>query len=184
MSKSRSENPIKKFILLWVWRVQQIGAISTLFITAINLSLTVAALVWWRIGNTFVAVMMSFVILASVIMTLGWVWDKKAQMWKEQNVINVERNPFYKHKMTPKEVLSFTHIWNPLLKTVGNILELVIQRDAHAEPSDVDKDILKQARQLKETADAWERWCTDQNSKDPILAASVKELRDAYFKGE
>ena len=160
-SETVSEHPVKKWFMKWIWRIQQIGAISTLFITALNLSLTVTALIWWRIGNTFVAVVLSFSVLAIIIMTLGWVWDTKLQMWKEQNVVNVERNPFYMHKMTPKESLSYTHIWVPLLHTIAEKMD---------------------CPQLHDTADAWERWCTEQNAQDPILNANVKELRERYFK--
>ena len=161
-SETASEHPIKKWFMKWIWRVQQVGAISTLAITSITLSLVLSEKLVNRIGSGPLSFLLSFTLLASVIMALGWTWDRKLQMWKEQNVVNVERNPYYKHKMTPKESLSYTHIWVPLLHTIADKMD---------------------CPQLHETADAWDKWCKSENAKDPILAASVKELRDTYFKG-
>jgi hypothetical protein len=160
-SEKASEHPVKKFLMKWVWRVQQIGAISTLVITSITLSLVVSNMLVHRIGNPYVSTLMAFGLLAGVIMTMGWFWDKKLQMWKEQNVVNVERNPYYMHKMTPKESLSYTHIWVPLLRTIAEKMD---------------------CPELHDTANAWDKWCKEQNAKDPVLNASVKELRERYFK--
>lgn len=94
---------------------------------------------------------------------MGWLWDKKLQMWKEQNVINVERNPYYLFKMTPKEIVSYKLLWFPHLRNMSAIAKRI---HLDKESKEVDT-IIKQ----------YDGWCNEQLAKDPILSKQVDELR-------
>ena len=161
MAKDR-EHPLKKIAMLLLWRTQQIAAPMTLLITALNLTLSLSNRIEWRLGSPYVTVMLVFMGLMVAILALGFVWDKKLRMWHEQNVINVERNPFYMHKQTPKEIIAYTTIHAPMMKAVGELTD--------------DEGLIMAAKN-------WLAWCDDQQAKDPNLRANVKELRERYFKG-
>ena len=119
------EHPLKKFMMKWVWRVQQIGAISTLVITASTLAITLSDKLFLNesTADSAIGPLLALGVLSAMVMSLGWLWDKKLQMWKEQNVVNVERNPYYLFKQTPKEIASYELLWFPFANTVAEIAD-------------------------------------------------------------
>jgi len=166
---AHKDHPFKKFLMKWVWRVQQIGAVSTLVITAITLTLTISEKIEWRIGNPYIPVLLTFSLLASVILSLGWLWDRKFQMWKAQNEVNVERNPYYLFKQTPKEIASYELLWFPMLKSHAAIADRL--------------HLHQEAQAVRQIIDRYGGWCKEQVEMDPILKRQVDELSD-YLKSK
>ena len=160
---------LKKFVMVWVWRTQQVGSISTLLITAVTLTLTLSDKIVWRIGNTYAAILLTFGCLASLILGAGWGWDKKLQMWKEQNEVNVERNPYYLFKQTPKEVASYELLWFPIADTLGDICDAL--------------GLTERAKEMRLFKKRYGGWCREQVESDPILKRQVNELSD-YLKSK
>ena len=161
MAKDR-ENPLKKIAMLLLWRTQQIAAPTTLMITALTLTLSVSNKIEWRLGSPYVTVVLVFMGLLTGILALGFVWDKKLRMWHEQNVINVERNPYYMFKQTPKEIVSFKKLWFPLLRNMSAIAKRI-----HLD---------KEAQEVDEIIQQFEGWCDEQLQTDDILRGHVGEL--------
>lgn len=155
MSNGPSENPLKKWAMMWLWRIQQISLPMTLAITAVNLSMTIAVSIAWRLGSYYMAFGISLTLLLLVAMGSGYLWDRKARMWHEQSVVMVERNPFYRDKMNPKEVVMFLDRDIYILRALGG--------------------------EAAKKADGWERWCLDQLDRDPVLKAEVETLRKTFF---
>ena len=177
--ENRPEHPIKKGILLWVWRIQQIGAISTLLITAMTLAIVVSDKL--KLNDQLPPVigpLLALAILGSFVAFLGFLWDKKFQMWKEQNVVNVERNPYYVFKMTPKEVVCYTDLWFPKIGSLKAIAESqsVIARKLGLE--DIAKVTDKAAVDLGQVLKEFEPWCDEQMRDDSVLAKQTKLLQE------
>jgi len=170
INANAKEQPIKKFMMKWVWRVQQIGAISTLVITATTLAITLSDKLLLNETMPFsLGPLMALGFLAAMVMSLGWLWDKKLQMWKEQNVVNVERNPYYLFKQTPKEVASYELLWFPFAETVAEIAE----RTGSPEKAKLMRQFVKR----------YGGWCKEQVAADPILKRQVDELSN-YLKSK
>jgi len=170
INANAKEQPIKKFAMKWVWRVQQIGAISTLIITATTLAITVSDKLLLNEAVPFsIGPLLALGFLATMVMSLGWLWDKKLQMWKEQNVVNVERNPYYLFKQTPKEVASYELLWFPFAETVAEIA------DKNGCP--------ERANEMRLFVKRYGGWCKEQVAADPILKRQVDELSN-YLKSK
>ena len=177
--ENRPEHPIKKGVLLWVWRIQQIGAISTLLITAMTLAITLSDK--FSLNQKMppiVGPLLALLFLGSLVMGLGFLWDKKFQMWKEQNVVNVERNPYYVFKMNPKEVVGYTDLWFPKIRSLKAIAESqsVIARKLGLE--DIAKVTDKAALDLGQVLKEFEPWCDEQMRDDSVLAEQTKLLQE------
>jgi len=145
----RSEHPVKKAFQLWMWWMQQISQPANMAMLALTLTLTVTNYIKWRFENPYIGMILTFLILASIIGTFGWTWDR-IKMWHEQNVVNVERNPYQMLKMTPKEVFSYQTWWFPWLKQQGD--------------------------EGKRTVELWEKWVKAQLDSDPHLKKQVQEM--------
>lgn len=148
----RSEHPVKKAFQLWMWRLQQVAQPANMAMLAVTLTLTVTSYIKWRFENPYIGAILTFVILASIIGTFGWTWDR-IRMWHEQNVVNVERNPYQMLKMTPKEVYCNQVLWIPLFDYIGN----------------------------EEGAEIFRRWNKEQLEADPNLRIMVEKMRE-HFK--
>lgn len=168
--QNRSEHPIKKAFMKLIWRVQQIGAISTLLITAMTLSIQVSdKLILGERLPPVLGPLLTLCMLGSLVVFLGWLWDRKLQMWKEQNVVNVERNPYYLFKQTPKEIASYELLWFPFASTVADIADKVGSPE--------------KAKEMRQFVKRYSGWCKEQVASDPILKRQVDELSN-YLKSK
>ena len=167
MISKDKEHPIKKGAMIIYWRTQQIAAIFSMIMLALTLTLQVNLYIEWRFSNTYIGIIITLVILASIILFAGYAWDKKGRMWHEQSVVGVERNPFNVHKMAPKEVVMYLKFHVPVLDFISE--------------STYDDEL---RTKLKATATDLKVWCDDQMVKDPNLRASVVDLLKQHFKGE
>jgi hypothetical protein len=134
--------------MLWVWRVQQIAAISTLFITAMTLTLQLSGKLDIGISNPYLRTLATFVFLAVVILSLGFLWDKKAQMWVEQGEVVVERNPYMMYHMTAKEIVFNLTMWIPLWEKLGLIDRAKVMEDWTKKAMEVDLKIKPRCDEL------------------------------------
>lgn len=156
MTPNDREHPLKKLIMIVLWRTQQIGQTASLVMLALTLALTVNAYIEWRFSNTYIGVVLTLTALVVFILIAGFIWDRKLRMWHEQSVVTAERNPFNMHKMTAKEIVHVSMLWVPFFTTRGG--------------------------EMAELAERWKAWCSDQMAKDPQLRASVDELMGRYFE--
>lgn len=110
---------MKKWLLVQLWRVQQIGMVASLSLLALNLSLTVNQYIEWRFSNSYIGTGIVLISLAAIIWSFGYVWDRKLKLWREQTVVSIERNPYSTMQMTPKEVVAHATIYIPWLRERG-----------------------------------------------------------------
>ena len=155
-------NPVKKWFMLQVWRLQQVAQVLTLALLALNLSLQVWGYVKWRnewLANPITGVLLFIGALAAAIWTFAILWDIKFKMWREQQAVLIERNPYAKEKMAAKEVALYELLWLPMLEKIG--------KD--------DPKIQAAARDLKD-------WVTKLTELDPVLENDLKEVYEFIRK--
>ena len=150
------EHPMKKMFMVLLWRTQQIGQPTSLTMLAITLALQVNMYIGWRFASTYLGIGLALTTILFAVLLAGYVWDRGLRMWHEKNIVVVERNPYAKQRLSPKEVVYLTDYWIPLGRCMGGEMAL--------------------------KADGWAKWCDDQMDKDPNLRKQVEELTGSYFK--
>jgi hypothetical protein len=114
---------VKKWFMLQVWRLQQVAQVLTLALLALNLALQVFGLIKWRedslLSISYVGVPMILLLLAAVIWTFAIVWDVRLKMWREQTSVLIEKNPYMKERMSPKEIAIHAMTWIPVMDHLG-----------------------------------------------------------------
>ena len=113
---------VKKWFMLQVWRLQQVAQLLTLILLALNLSLQLWGYVKWRNGflaNSLTGVLSILLVLALVIWTFAYIWDRRLKMWREQTSVLIEKNPYMKERFSPKEVALYAMIWIPIMEHIG-----------------------------------------------------------------
>jgi hypothetical protein len=155
-------NRVKKWFMLQVWRLQQVAQILTLALLALNLALQIFGLIKWRenslLSISYVGVPLILLGLAMVIWTIAIIWDLRLKMWREQQTVLMERNPYAKEKMPSKEVVIYELLWLPLLERMG-----------------------KDDPEIRTAAANLHAWLTKLKHDDAQLAADVNEVYE-YFK--
>jgi len=146
---------VKKWFMLQVWRLQQVAQLLTLVLLALNLSLQAWGYVKWRSGflaNPLTGVLSILLVLAFLIWTSAYIWDRRLKMWREQISVLIEKNPYMKERFAPKEVALYALIWIPIMEHIG-----------------------KNDPVLKANADALKNWLRRELKADDL---SPKELED------
>ncbi|MBN1677271.1 MAG: hypothetical protein JW880_01905 [Candidatus Thermoplasmatota archaeon] len=144
----------KKWFMLQMWRLQQVAQVLTLVLLAVNLSLQLWGYIKWRgeVLGSYAGVFVIFLILAAVIYAFAIIWDMRLKMWREQTAVLIEKNPYMKEKMSPKEIAVYAMTWLPVLDHLG-----------------------KNDPVLKDYADNLRKWLKREANEDAFAA---KELED------
>lgn len=150
---------IKKWFMLQIWRVQQVAAILTLALMALNLALQVFGLIRWRedspLSTSWIGVPMILMLLAMVIWTFAIFWDLRLKMWRDQATVLVERNPYSKEKMSSKELAFYAITWLPIMEKMG-----------------------KDDPQIRAAATGFKEWMRKAYASDSILRDDLNDLKE------
>jgi len=147
---------IKKWFMLQMWRVQQIAAILSLVMLAITDALLIYDKVSWRSGifaTPYTGATMLLVIIGLLIWGASIVWDTRLKMWREQMTVLVEKNPFNKERMAPKEIVMYSLMWLPMLESIG-----------------------RNDPKVRDAAVALREWVDKAAKEDPNIARDVQEI--------
>ena len=123
---------IKKNLMLMVWRFQQVNSFVVIFGLSMTLTLQAFPFVKWRfnqigiVDNWLINLILFLVIFAGAVI-VGIIYDSLLKLWIQQQVINIERNPYAKEKLAPKGVLNRKFFFIPMLKKAGLRSEAIIQ---------------------------------------------------------
>jgi len=154
---------LKKWFMLQVWRIQQVAQVLTIMLLAINLSLQLYGFISWRKGSLFSTpysgVPMILLVTVAIIWGFAIVWDMRFKMWREQQAVVVERNPYAKERMTSKELVVYGITWLPLLDQLA-----------------------KQNPEIKPAAEAMRNWLKQAAKEDPIATADMKDILNLITK--
>lgn len=149
---------VKKWFMLQMWRIQQVAQIITIVLLAFNLALLLQTKMDWREGtiwaDTYAGVFAIMLVLVLAIWVFALAWDLWFKMWREQQTVLIERNPYAKEKMAAKEIVVYELFWLPVLERLG--------RD---DP------------EMKRAAESFRAWVGRLSKDDPILA---KDIGDVY----
>lgn len=146
---------VKKWLMLQMWRFQQVAQPVTLVLLAANLSVTVFSLVRWRgeLRNAYFTIPLIFMILFLAMWAFAIAWDLRYKMWREQQTVLVERNPYAKEKLNAKEMAQFNLIWIPVLEELG-----------------------KNNKKLADTAQLLRRWVVQASKDDHQIMTDLDDL--------
>jgi len=155
---------VKKVLMKHVWRLQQVGGL----LSVMMLSITNTLLIRNYLDYIFVDVLESlgvpsvidydYIITGTLALMIfggalfiGYLYDRTFQMWRAQNEVAVERNPYSKVLLSPKEIVAWQKNSIPMLKSMGN------EKEAKFLQSWVDR-CLKENPTLQKEVDEVERW--------------------------
>ena len=122
---------VKRYFMTQLWRIQQSYTLLSLVLWGIVISLTAFPFVYQFLVNQFRLEQPStpgFVALTLIILFLavfaglfafGVVYDKYLRLWREQLDVMVEKNPYAREKLTPKEILTWRYIYLPAMRLSG-----------------------------------------------------------------
>jgi hypothetical protein len=156
-------NGVKKWLMLQVWRVQQIAAILSLIMLAVTDALLIYDKVSWRQGifsTPYTGGLMILIGIGLLIWGASIVWDRKLKMWREQMTVLVEKNPYNKERMASKEIVMYNLMWLPMLEHIG-----------------------KQDPEVKAAAEALRGWMKRVADDDPLVKKDIEEILEFMGKG-
>lgn len=157
---------VKKILMKHVWRLQQVGGL----LSVMMLSITNTLLIRNYLDYIFIDVLeglgvpsaidydylitgiLAFMIFGGALF-IGYLYDRTFQMWKAQNEVAVERNPYSKLQLSPKEIVAWQKNAIPMLKSMGNKKEAQFLQDW------VDRCLKENPSLIKEVQDV-EKWVT------------------------
>jgi len=147
----------KKWFMLQLWRVQQVAQLLTIALLALNLSLTIYPYLRWREGTifaeTYAGVTLILLLIAAGVWIFAMIWDIRLKMWREQQMVLVEKNPYAKEKMAAKEIVMYQLSWLPLMEKLG-----------------------KDDPEIREAAKSLRAWIDRLASEDPILKHDIDQV--------
>jgi hypothetical protein len=141
----------KHWAMKWVWRTQQIAAISTLLITAMTLTLQLSGKLDIGIQSPYLRAVATFLLLLVSILVLGYLWDAKGKLWVEQIEVVTERNPYMTYHMTAKEIVSNLTMWIPLYQANGNQVGAKVMEDWTRKALEIDQKVKPRCDELIRT---------------------------------
>lgn len=147
---------IKKWFMLQMWRIQQVAAVMTIGLLALNLSLQLYTFLNWRSGlfsTPYSGIPILLLVIIAVIWVLSIVWDLRLKMWREQIAVSYERNPYAKEKMCSKEVMFNALTWLPIMDHLG-----------------------KDDPNIRDAAEAMRVWLKTQTDEDTALQGELESL--------
>lgn len=153
---------LRKWFMLQVWRLQQISQVMTLLLLALSEATVLWGFLKYRGGvfnNPYIMIPVMLLLFGGAIWLASVFWDLRLKMWRYQATVLVERNPYSKEKMAPKEIVVYGMTWLPVLEKLG-------ENDP----------------KMKAQAEAFRTWLRKASKLEPNLEADMKEILD--FIGE
>ena len=164
---------IKKFFMKHMWRFQQCQSIIAIIVW----SLTIAGVFYdkvaplyerwgiFRYDQVWEGMLLLILVIMGTILLFGMVYDVYLKMWKPQQIIAVERNPYAKERQNAKEIVHWQYFHLPQFRAQAKILE---NQD---DPRD-----RKQVTELRKYCDMINNWNTYNIRTDKKLKNDVGEL--------
>jgi hypothetical protein len=130
----------KKFVMTLLWRISQTGPILSLFFW----STALAGIFWQIVGVgsggqkgplydsligigippervTIVGILILFLLFASFILVVGFLYDRVFRLWREQTIVTMERNPYAENLLFTKEARQWEQFYLPLARAVYRV---------------------------------------------------------------
>jgi len=120
----------KRFLMTQLWRIQQSYTLLSLGLWGIVISLTAFPFISQFVqckfavdctapGVVAITLILLFLAVFAALFLFGVIYDKYLRLWREQLDVAVERNPYAREKLSPKEILMWRYIYLPVMKVSG-----------------------------------------------------------------
>jgi hypothetical protein len=148
---------VKKWFMLQMWRIQQVAQVITIALLAFNLALLLQDKMNWREGTVFADTYAGVLVILFVLVAAIWIfaiaWDIRFKMWREQQTVLIERNPYAKEKMAAKEIVVYELFWLPVMERLG-----------------------KEDPEIGKAAESFRAWVGRLSKDDPRLARDIGDV--------
>ncbi len=158
---------VKKGLMMQIWRIQQVQAIVGLLFW----SLTLAGVYYISyfhdhlvnlgiLGEGDVALGTALLFAAIIIgfLVFGLIYDRVFKLWREQTDVLIERNPYTREKLTPKEVIQWRRSFVPIMKELAK-KDSQMEKDVVFMEKWIEKSILDY-KELEYGVKDLEKWVT------------------------
>ena len=160
---------VKKGLMVQLWRIQQSQGLISLFFWALTLAgiFYVNYVEWFfiKIGlvpgvneQRALGTIYLFLMIVLVFLLIGLLYDRVLKLWVEQTTVAVERNPYSKERLMPKEVVFWQRGYLSIMKEIAK------------KDSSMQKDL-----------DFMDKWMS-KSLQEPGLRKEVEEL-EQWVKG-
>lgn len=119
------EKPGKMF-MKHVWRFQQIGGLISVILLCLNLAIPLYGYTHWRFEQLgipkeldWLIILIIFLMAFSITLIFGFAYDRVFKLWRDKEIVMVERNPFRKGRIKPTELIDWQYMYIPLLMKHG-----------------------------------------------------------------
>lgn len=171
---------VKHAFMTALWRFQQSQAILGLVLWGLLLTITSFPLISPRLydflanvfgitadrpGAVLLGLAILFTLIVSALFAFGLIYDKYWRLWREQSDVAVDRNPYTRDRLTAKEILTWRHMFLPVLRAASS------SRTGNG-PN------LGEDQKVQEHIDFMEDWIA-QSLENPRTRRAVEETRDS-----
>lgn len=110
---------LKKWGMRHFWRIQQCQMIVSMIFWATTLALLIYARLehrvnadgnWYGIPHSWLTMGGLWFVVIIMVLLIGYIYDKTFALWKEQRTVDIERNPFATHALSPINTLVLGHL--------------------------------------------------------------------------
>ena len=158
---------VKKGFMLQLWRMQQSQALISVFFWALTLAgvfyLNYFHPVFVSVGLPESAIAIGttilFILIVLAFLLMGFIYDRFLRLWREQTDVIVERNPYSRERLLPKEIVFWRRGTLALMKELAK-KDSAIQKDIEFMEKWIAKS-MADYEELKEAVASMEKWVAE-----------------------
>ncbi len=156
---------VKKGLMVQMWRIQQSQAMIGIFFWALTLAgvyyLSYFHPYFRDLGlvtdkQVFLGTIMLALLILLAFLLMGLIYDRALRLWREQTDVIVERNPYSKERLMPKEVIFWRRSQLSIMKELAK-KDTSIQKDIDFMEKWIEKSVARY-KELREGAEDLEKW--------------------------
>jgi len=157
---------VKKGLMVQLWRIQQSQSLISLLFWALTLAGVFYLSYFHRyfvdvlhiVSNdqVFIGTMILFLLVIGAFLLIGLIYDRTLKLWREQSDVAVERNPYTKERLMPKDIVVWRHASLPLMKELAK-KDNAMQKDIEFMENWIARS-LAGYKELRQSVDEIEKW--------------------------
>ena len=182
------ESPGKIF-MKQIWRFQQVGALVTIILVSLNITIPLYQYMGWRFGALgippnldWLIILILFLLVFSVALLGGFFYDRVFKLWKHYQIVAVERSPFQKGRMMPTELLQWQYIYIPILLKHGLKKEALFNLKWNERNMEQDPELRKEIYRIQNWIKEYDMKGIDRRWLKEISEITKKKYEAKYGK--
>ena len=180
---------MSKILMTHIWRFQQVGGLVTVTLMCLNLAVLIYGFSYWRfkiIGLGVEYDWLIFIIIFSaaflIALGFGFAYDKVFKLWRQREIVGVERNPYMKGRIKAQELVSWQYVFIPLLLKNGLKAEAEFNLKWNERNMDYDPELRKDVFKVMEWIKAYEIKDMDKQWIEDVSQITEKKYKNKYGK--